>query len=267
MRRPLLLGLWLASDLLLFACAYVFAYFARVGFIFSSQFPIGAYLTVVAVVAPLWLLVFISTGTFGLTRSQSTLRGAASVVYANIAGTALFALAYYFLYTTFFSRLLLVQAFLFSTIILWAWHLVFERFKRAMLRRDPPCFPTLIVGVTRESRYLIDLLESRRSPLRPVAVLDGAGVKDEHIGGVPVLGKLNRLEHVLKEKKITHLIQCSDLEQSLNLLSACRANGITYMLLPSVLGIVERDERIESVEGKALTVVGPSLSFWGRFFR
>jgi hypothetical protein len=47
------------------------------------------------------------------------------------------------------------------------------------------------------------------------------------------------------------------LEQSLNLLSACRRRGITYILLPSVLGIVERDERIESLEGYAVTMVQP----------
>ena len=38
----------------------------------------------------------------------------------------------------------------------------------------------------------------------------------------------------------SNLIQCSDLEQSINLLSACRNKSITYLLLPSVVGIVER---------------------------
>ncbi len=71
----------------------------------------------------------------------------------------------------------------------------------------------------------------------------------------------------MKEFKITHVIQCSDLEQSINLLSACRARGLTYMLLPSVLGIVERDERVESLEGKAVTVVGPESGWWNWFFR
>ena len=71
------------------------------------------------------------------------------------------------------------------------------------------------------------------------------------------MGKLNKLEDVLNEKRITHLIQCSDLEQSLNLLGACRQKGIHYILLPSVLGIVERDERVESLEGHPVTMVSP----------
>jgi hypothetical protein len=41
------------------------------------------------------------------------------------------------------------------------------------------------------------------------------------------------------------------------LLSACRRRCITYILLPSVLGIIERDERIESLDGFAVTIVRP----------
>ena len=106
-----------------------------------------------------------------------------------------------------------------------------------------PAFPTLLVGVTRESRALLKTMRERRSALKPVAILDGRGVKDMEIEGVPVLGKLNKLEETLEKKKITHLIQGSDLEQSINLLSACRNRGITYIVLPSVFGIVERDDR------------------------
>ena len=126
-------------------------------------------------------------------------------------------------------------------------------------------FPTLIIGVTRESKRLVELLNKGRSPLKPVAILDGRGTKETEIDGVPVRGKLNKLDDVINEG-ITHLIQCSDLEQSLNLLSACRKSRITYMLLPSVLGIVERDERIESLEGQPVTMVAPKRGWWSWFF-
>src|SRR5207302_481553 len=119
---------------------------------------------------------------------------------------------------------------LFSMAAVVLWHLLFSQLLRVWLRRDPPAFPTLIVGVTRESRRLVALLGSRKNPLKPVAILDGMGVKESQISGVPVLGKLNKLDAILDRYGITHLIQCSDLEQSLNLLSACRQRGITYML-------------------------------------
>jgi cobyrinic acid a,c-diamide synthase len=111
------------------------------------------------------------------------------------------------------------------------------------------------------------MLNTSHNPLKPVAILDGRGVSDKNIAGVPVLGKLNKLEEILVQKRISHLIQCSDMEQSLNLLSACRNHSITYIVLPSVFGIVERDETVESLEGIPVTVVRPRGGWMGWFTR
>jgi len=267
MRYRILLSLWLLSDLLLFVASYALAYFLRVGFLFSTDFPFDHYLQAVAFVAPLWMLVLATTRTFHLTRNQKTLRNGAYIAYASLVGVSLVTLAYYFRFTDFFSRLLLIEAFLICTVATWVWHIVFNEIARRILRRDPPVFPTLVVGVTRESKALIQSLNQKRNPLKPVAILDGHGTAEQEIHGVPVCGKLNKLEDVLESNRITHLIQCSDLEQSLNLLSACRARGITYVVLPSVLGIIERDERVESLEGRPVTIVSPKGSFGSWFFR
>ncbi|ALM10181.1 MAG TPA: hypothetical protein DEB30_04330 [Candidatus Peribacter riflensis] len=269
MRPRLLLLLWLLTDLLLFVALYAVAYFIRVGWIFSSNFPFAPFFTTTVTVAPLWLLVLATTRTFALTRNQRTLRNAAYIAYAALVGVALFTLAYYFRFKDSFqgvSRLLLLEAFVLTAGGTWLWHLVFDTFRRMILRRFPPSFPTLIIGVTREAQALIAQLRQHRNPLVPVAILDGHGSQEREIHGVPVLGKLDRLEEILVEKRITHLIQCSDLEQTLNLLSACQRRSITYMLLPSVLGIVERDERVESLEGHPVTVVAPEKR-GGWFFR
>ncbi len=267
MRRTGLLLLWLISDVALFLGSYALAYVARVGWIISSDLPLTQFLSVVAFAAPAWLVVLATTRTFGLTRSQGTARNALYIAYACSVGAALVALTYYFVYAQVFSRMILAAGLVFSTVILWAWHLFFAAFMRRSLSANPPAYPTLVVGVTRESRKLIDLLKKKRNPLTPVAVLDANGVKDKDIAGVPVLGKLNLLEQTLTDKRITHLVQCSDLEQSINLLGACRARGITYVLLPSVLGIVEREETMESLEGRLVTMVSPKRGPWEWFFR
>lgn len=266
-RRRVLLYIWLLSDVALFIGAYKIAYFARVGWIFSTDLPFWNFLAMVTAVSPLWLLGLLTTRTFALTRSQATLRNAAYIAYACAMGAALVALAYYFVYAQVFSRLILLSGMMLSWILIWTWHVIFDGILRRSLRKNPPAFPTLIVGVTRESTQLVQELQQNRNPLTPVAILDGTGTKETDIAGVPVCGKLNKLEEILREKHITHLIHCSDLEQSINLLSACRARGITYLLLPSVLGIVERDERIESLEGRSVTVVSPKQSGWEWFFQ
>jgi FlaA1/EpsC-like NDP-sugar epimerase len=185
-------------------------------------------------------------------------------------GVAFFMLAYYFRFKGSFSgisRLLLLEELILSAGITWIWHILFDFFKRAMLRLSPPSFPTLIVGVTRESKALIESLRRNMSPFTPVAILDAHGAKEKEIHGVPVRGKLDLLEETIRREKITHMIQASGLEQTLNLLSACRHHRITYILLPSVLGIVDRDKRIEDLEGYPVTVVRPRRSEILSFFR
>ncbi|MBI2635719.1 hypothetical protein HYW84_00120 [Candidatus Peregrinibacteria bacterium] len=267
MRRPLILLIWLATDYMLFLAAYILAYFLRVGWIFSSDLPFRNYMTAVALSGCPWILSLVMTRTFGLTRNQRSARNAAYIAYASIVGVSMVALAYFFLFQSVFSRMLIIEAATLSAAATWAWHMIMGFVMRSALTRAPPAFPTLVIGVTRETRSLLKHLRERRSVLVPVAILDAAGVQDKEIEGVPVKGKLDKLEGVLREFRITHLLQCSDLEQSINLLSACRSRDVTYMLLPSVLGIVERDERVESLEGKAVTVVGPASGWWNRLFR
>ncbi len=268
MRRfTILTILWLVGDVAVFLATYVLAYFARVGWILSTDFPFHRYFLIACAVAPFWLLVLVSMRTFALTRRQSSPKNGAYITEAAVIGIALFALAYYFTFGLFFSRRLLLYALVLSACGTWIWHMLYGQFMRHALRWNPPSFRALVIGVTRESQALIAMLNQARSPIMPVAVLDASGVKDREIHGVPVMGKLNRLEDVLREQRITHLIQCADLEQSLNLLSACRKNGITYMLLPSVLGIVERDERVEPLEDYQVTAVRPGGHWWQWFFR
>ena len=267
MRRRLLLILWLLSDYVLFLTSYAAAYFVRVGWIFSSDLPFQNFMITVALSGAPWLIVLGTTRTFGLTRNQRTVRNGAHILYASLVGVALVSLAYFFLFQNIFSRQLLLSAFVISAAATWAWHVVVEHIMRRALTRVPVTFPTLIIGITRESRHLLALMRKRNSVLVPVGILDAMGTSEKEIEGVPVLGRLNRLEDIFRDRRITHLIQASELEQSLNLLGACRSRGITYMLLPSVLGIVERDERIESLEGKAVTVVSPEGGWWSWFFR
>ena len=266
MRRAALIIAWLVTDLLLFIGSYALAYFLRVGWIFSSAFPLKPYLLVVLLVTPAWLVVLLTTRCFSLTRRQCSTRSAAYILFSSIVGASLFAMTYYFLYGLFFSRMLLLESLGISTMLIFLWHVLFEQIQRSILAVKPVTYPTLIVGLTREASALIAQLTHTRHPLQPVAILDGRGAKEKEVHGVPVLGKLDKLEQTLRDHRITHLIHCSDLEQSLNLLSACRSHGITYLLLPSVLGIMGGQERVDTLEGHPVTVVSPKRKWWETFF-
>jgi FlaA1/EpsC-like NDP-sugar epimerase len=249
MRRNVLLVLWLLTDAALFIAAYVLAYFLRVGFIVSSDFPLNLYLQTAIIVSPLWLLTLAQLGVFRLLRVQSSRKNLYHILFSCVLGSSIFTLAYYFLHDRFFSRLLLVYAGIFNLILTIIWHLAFDAWQRRILRKSPPAFPVLFIGITRETERLIALLEERQSPLKPIAILEAHGTSKKDVLGIPVEGKLNALEEIIKQKKPTHLIQCSNLEHTVNLMSVCRQHGLTYMLLPSVLGVGSGSEEITSLEG------------------
>lgn len=255
MRRQLLLISWLATDLILFLGAYAAAYFLRIGFINSTVFPLDKYLRTAVLVAPVWLIVLAFLNVYSLTRVQASAKNVAYLLFSSILALALFVLSYYFLYNIFFSRLLLVYAWILSFAITAVWHLAYDQWQRTILRRNPPAYPLLVIGANRDAERLITHLNERRSPITPVAVLDARGTAETLVAGVPVLGRLNKLEDVIREKRITHIAQCADLEHTINLVSVARQHGLTYMLLPSVLGIVGMRERSETVEGQPVFVV------------
>lgn len=252
MRRTILLTLWLLSDFALFIAAYVIAYFLRVGFLLSTDFPLDLYVRTVVIIAPLWLLVMGQLGIFRLTRVQSDKKNLSHILFACVMATALFTLAYYFLHNNFFSRLLLVYAGVLSLLLTTLWHLAYDQWQRQQLRKDPPAYPVLVIGINRETERIITLLEEKQSPLKPIGVLDAQGSPLKEIHGVPVLGKLNVLEEVIKTKRPTHLLQCSNLEHTINLISVSRQHRLTYMLLPSVFGAVGGQGEVIMVEGQPM---------------
>lgn len=252
MRRTVLLAVWLVTDAALFIGAYAVAYVARVGFILSTDFPLEHYLKTVTVVAPVWVLTLAQLGVFRMLRVQSEHRNILHILFSCVLGSALFTLGYYFLFDKFFSRLLLVYAGAFSFVLTLVWHLAFDSWQRRILRKNPPAYPVLLIGLTRETERLIALLEEKQSPLKPVAILEAHGTPRTEVHGVPVLGKLNKLEDVIKEKRPTHLIQCNNLEHTVNLMSVCRQHRMTYMLLPSVLGVAGGTEEVVTLEGRPM---------------
>lgn len=255
MRRLVLLTCWLATDAILFIGAYALAYVLRVGLIISTDFPLDHYLQTVAAITPVWLLVLTQLGVFRLIRVQSDRRNLSYILFACVFGSALFTLTYYFLFSQFFSRALLVIAGVLSFVFTIIWHLAFDQWQRRILRRNPPAFPVLVIGTNREAERLIKLLEERQSPLKPVGILDPQGSPVKEIAGVPVLGKFNKLEEVIKQLKPAYMVQCSNLEHTINLISVCRNHGITYLLLPSVLGVMGGSEEFVQIEGQSMATV------------
>src|SRR3989344_4185379 len=168
MRRLILTLLWLTADAAIFVGAYSFAYFLKVGWIFSTDLRFSTFLSAVLLTVPGWMFVMITMRNFGLTRRQKSLRNFFYIAYACMIGMAGFTLAFYFLKATLFSRLLLLMAGVLSALGVFLWHLLFDKFQRIALRAGTPTYPTLIIGTNREAQRLVTKLQTAKSPFTPV---------------------------------------------------------------------------------------------------
>lgn len=235
--RNLLKILQIGFDFFLILLSFSFAYFVRVGFIFSTDFPFNQFLPVALVSGSLTIVFAFLIKTYKDDQKVISIHHFLRTGFASILQTALFAIIFYFFYQSLFSRLMLVYIAFFSLFFVYGGHVLFDKFIRFLYSKGKGgVVRTLLIGTNREAQKLVKFLQTNRSRHYIVAILDGYGSSLDDIEGVPVKGKLNKLETIVQTEKIEQIIQVDNLEQVMNLLLFAKQNQLKYILVPSVLG-------------------------------
>lgn len=241
--------LQISLDLVLVFASFCLAYFLRVGFIFSTDFPFQQFLPVALVSSFLTVIFAFLIKTYKDDQKVLTWHHFLRTGFSSILQTALFALIFYFFYQSLFSRLMLLYIVILSLILVYLGHLGFDRFIRFLYSQGHGgAVRTLLIGTNREAQKLVKFLKQNRSRYNIVAILDGYGSALKEIEGVPVEGKLNKLEEVVAKSKIEQIIQVDNLEQVLNLLTFAQQNKLKYILVPSVLGAYHKQLKTISID-------------------
>lgn len=247
--RKILKGIQIGFDLILIFSAFCVAYFFRVGFIFSTDFPFDQFLPVALVASVLTLFFAFLIKTYQPDQKILSWHHFLRTGFSAILQTALFAIIYYFFYQEPYSRLILVLVAIFSLTLVYIGHLGFDKFIRFLYSKGKGgCVRTLLIGTNREAQKLIKFLKTSQSRHYVVSILDGYGSSLEEIEGVPVKGKLNKLESVVTEDKIEQIIQVDNLEQVMNIMLFAEKNKLTYILVPSVLGEYHKNIQSAALE-------------------
>lgn len=244
--RKILKFVQIGLDFGLVLGAFVLAYFVRVKFVFSTDFPFGQYFPVAIVVSVLTVVFAFLIKTYRDDQKVLSVHHFLRTGFSSILQVALFAIIFYFFYQSLFSRLMLVYIAVFSLVLVYGGHVVFDKSVRFLHSKGKGgVVRTLLIGTNREAQKIVRLLQEQRSQNYIVAILDGYGSSLKEIEGIPVKGKLNKLEEVVKADKIEQIIQVDNLEQAMNLLNFAKQNGLKYVLTPSTLGAYHQD--LESV--------------------
>ena len=247
--RKILKSFQIGLDFILILVSFCLAYFVRVGFIFSTDFPFNQYLPVVVVSSILTLIFAFLIKTYKEDQKVLSLHHFLRTGFSSILQTALFALFFYFFYQSIFSRLILVYIAFFSLFLVYGGHVIFDKFARSLYTKGRGgVVRTLLIGTNREAQKLIEFLQTNQSQHYVVAILDGYGSSLKEISGIPVKGKLNKLEAIIKEDKIEQIIQVDNLEQAMNILNFAQQHKLKYILTPSVLGAYHQNLKSISLD-------------------
>jgi len=230
--------------------AFVLAYFLRVGWIFSTDFRFEPYALFAGGAAVLWIAFLLLSKYYRIPPRHGSRRAFDFVlIFLSGAVAISFLLVGFFFVETFFSRLILLYAFVFSSAFLIITGDIFRLILMRSKKARKHVYRVLIIGANRVAEKLIHAIDTNPyAPYHIIGVIDPYGLTKD-IRGSRILGKLDRLEDICKKEKITAIIQCDAFEHTLNLISFCDEKDIKFQFDPALRGIFEENLRIREVAG------------------
>lgn len=244
-------SLHLLCDFWLVYTAFLLAYFIRVDWVFSTDFNFYLFAVMSGLGSALWIL-FLAFARYYRIPPRSGVKewyDLALVLIGGVVANGMLIVVYFFPQEILFSRLISVYAFVFGSLALIVSQTFFKWFMATLKRKRKQVYRLLIVGANNVSENFIAQVRSNPYALyEVVGVIDPYGLKKE-IKGSTILGKLDKLESICAEKKITSILQCDAFEQTLNLISFCENNQIKFQFDPALRGVFEKNLRIREVAG------------------
>ena len=252
-RLLLFRGIQICMDLLLVYTAFLGAYFMRVGWVFSSDLDFMIYAGVSFLAGGLWILFLIFTKYYRIPpRSGKKVWFDVFLTFLGGGVGIAFLLVGFFFQEIYFSRLIVFYAFLFGSGGLLLSQLIFRWILVRQKKQGKQVYKTLIVGANRVAEQLIKSINNDSYALYTViGVIDPYGIS-KSVKGSEILGKLNKLESVCKNKGVTAIIQCDAFEHTLNIISFCEEYDIKFQFDPALRGIYENNLRIREVAGQSM---------------
>jgi exopolysaccharide biosynthesis polyprenyl glycosylphosphotransferase len=255
-RRFLETGAVFAGDFLALLLSFFLAYWFRFSGVFVAADkgvpPLEAYARTLAVVLPVYLVVFRSYGLYHLGRHIRRVEEIFTVLKGVGVGTLLL-MALTFFYRGFsYSRLFLVYLWVFAAILVSGGRYLAIQWMYRMRRKSKGLNRLMIVGSNRNARNLIEW--SKQNPHlghRVEGVL--AQEKDsvgKHLEGVPIVGTLDECDAVIERLKPDEVVVADPnlpKEKITDLLLRCEDGLLSFKVAADLYGIVTSNLNVEYV--------------------
>ncbi|MGE5430946.1 MAG: glycosyltransferase [Syntrophomonadaceae bacterium] len=198
-------------------------------------FPPDTVLGIYTIPALIQILMAFSAGAYKRD-SISVLR----ILYSIVLGFFILSSVTYFFKQYAYSRAVVIFTYAILLFMLPAWRIILKLGFKLGLKEEIYKTRTLIVGTDRHAIDLAKKLKSKLTSIQKIAGLIGPTRKlvGEKIEGMEILGSLENIKKIIKEKKITEVIFASaemSYNQMLAVVSECQGENVDFKVAGSEL--------------------------------
>ena len=263
----LMVLLQVALDVVLTAAAFALAYWINL-----SRDPsvggFGPYLPQLIVFVGTVIAAIFASRLYTRRRGQPRLEELWTLVKAITFGTliAVALISFAFKNSFDYRRPMVVLAWVLCIVLLTLGRFLHIQIQRALLRRGIGSSDVLLVGTGEVGRMVLQkMLHSPQLGYHPVglvAVEDGT----QRVLGIPVLGKLADLPHVIEEHKVQEVIIClpeASHDELVQITAQCERERVGIRIYPDVFQIMASEVSISDLAGMPLlTMRDVALRGW-----
>jgi exopolysaccharide biosynthesis polyprenyl glycosylphosphotransferase len=255
-------------DAVMILASFMFAYFLRAeaGFLpVSYIIPLNEYLRWLILIIPLWLVIFAINGLYSLKRGGLAFSELVSILTSVSVGVMLVLAILFASGASFFSRLLIVYAWVASMILVIFGRFLVHSIQRLLYAKNIGVHRVIIVGNNQITKALIEQLNNRFTGFKVSGVINGIlKVGQEEIR---LYKSLNRFLND-KRKDFDEIIQADPTlskNQILKLNDFCEENQKIYRFVPDLTQVRTTNVEISALRGIPMVeVTRTPLRGWQR---
>ena len=250
-------------DTILINISFLLAYYLRFnvmvfvthGFIpvFEKFFGTLLFITII------WMAIFKFFGLYDKKSNDITDEAALLFLSTTISSLTLFGML--FIYRGFwFSRLLIVYAWIISFILLLSYRIIFLVAKRILLSKGLGVKRVLILGAGDIGQTIaLKLINDKSIGGVPVGYLDDDQEKiGKEYNGLKVIADISNLKRILKDYKVEEIIFATSsmpYKKILDIITDSETMGISYKIVPGILELMASRINVDEVGGVPLITV------------
>jgi len=255
-------------DAIMILASFMIAYFLRAeaGFLpVSFIIPLDQYIKWLTIIIPLWLVIFAINGLYNLKRSGLAFSELVSIFTSVTVGVMLILAILFISDASFFSRLLIVYAWIISIILVILGRLLIHGIQRLLYAKNIGVHRVVIVGNNEITESLIAQLSGKFTGFRVVGIVNGNLKRGQ--GKIRLYKNFSRFLND-KRKDFDEVIQADPSltdNQVAELNQFCEENGKIYRFVPDLTQVRTANVEVAAMKGIPMIEVKKTpLDGWPR---